>query len=93
MIFGLLTDPLSHDLPIFLQRYLEKVIKISQRPKHHKGFGFLIKGGKEFGMPITVDKVHLGKSSHLLLQSICYKYFDHQPFDSPFDSRLQNATH
>jgi len=38
------------------------MIKISQRPNHEKGFGFTVTGGREFGLPITVEKVVRGKS-------------------------------
>ena len=39
------------------------MIKISQKPNSEKGFGFTIRGGKEFAQPVVVDKVTLGKYS------------------------------
>ena len=53
-------------LYLCFQHFIEKTIKISQKPNHPKGFGFTIKGGKEHGSAISVGKVILGMSPYNL---------------------------
>lgn len=43
------------------QGFVERIIKISQKLKSEKGFGFLIKGGTDQKTPITVQRIQLGK--------------------------------
>ena len=45
---------------LLLQPYVEKNVRICQKPNNPKGFGFTIRGGKEHGTPIMVEKVILG---------------------------------
>ena len=48
-----------------LQNYVEKVLKISQKPDTYYGFGFTLHGGKETGQPITVKYVTPGSAADL----------------------------
>ena len=45
----------------FLQDYVEKTIKISQKANKDKGFGFTLSGGADKKQPVVVEKVALGK--------------------------------
>lgn len=43
--------------------FVERIIKISQKLKSEKGFGFLIKGGTDQKTPITVQRIQLGSAA------------------------------
>ncbi|KAJ8297474.1 hypothetical protein KUTeg_024005 [Tegillarca granosa] len=61
-----------------VSNYIEKTIKINQKPKNSRGFGFTIAGGADRKQPLEVTKVNLGAiyyniqigmiSDHLLKQ-------------------------
>ncbi|KAL3879206.1 hypothetical protein ACJMK2_031514 [Sinanodonta woodiana] len=40
--------------------FIEKTVKMSQKPNHSRGFGFAISGGSDLKQPLTVHKVSLG---------------------------------
>lgn len=45
--------------------FLERTIRISQRLKNAKGFGFLIKGGVDQKTPIIVNRIQLGSAADI----------------------------
>ncbi|XP_021360222.1 LIM domain only protein 7-like isoform X2 [Mizuhopecten yessoensis] len=47
-------------VPVPTKASVEKSIKISQKPNHLKGFGFVISGGADKREPVIVQKVSLG---------------------------------
>ncbi|WAQ99692.1 LIMC1-like protein [Mya arenaria] len=44
-------------------KFVQKVIKISQRPNNNRGFGFTLVGGLEKREPVTVSRVSLGSET------------------------------
>ncbi|XP_052792746.1 LIM and calponin homology domains-containing protein 1-like isoform X3 [Mya arenaria] len=45
------------------KKFVQKVIKISQRPNNNRGFGFTLVGGLEKREPVTVSRVSLGSAA------------------------------
>ncbi|KAJ8297473.1 hypothetical protein KUTeg_024004 [Tegillarca granosa] len=46
-----------------VKNYIEKTIKINQKPKNSRGFGFTIAGGADRKQPLEVTKVNLGSAA------------------------------
>ncbi|KAK7498674.1 hypothetical protein BaRGS_00010051 [Batillaria attramentaria] len=45
--------------------FVEKTIKISQKPNNEKGFGFTLAGGADKRQPVVVEKVGLGSAADI----------------------------
>lgn len=45
--------------------YVEKTIKISQKPNNDKGFGFTLSGGADKKQPVVIEKVGLGSAADI----------------------------
>ncbi|KAL4230513.1 Guanine nucleotide exchange factor vav3 [Mactra antiquata] len=45
------------------RKFVEKTIKINQKPNNERGFGFFLTGGAEKKLPITVQRVSLGSAA------------------------------
>lgn len=46
---------------VTFQNYVEKNIKIKQKPHNAKGFGITVVGGQDKKQPVIIDKVNIGK--------------------------------
>jgi hypothetical protein len=46
---------------VTFQNYVEKNIKIKQKPYNAKGFGITVVGGQDKKQPVIIDKVNIGK--------------------------------